>query len=187
MCDGFPTTVSRSSPTRPRQEQAKAPQDYGARRKREKSGCGQRRAPDEPCRHVLVRRQLAYRVSRGVAPELSQHKSGIDGELVPAYERRAKATLDRRGQQLEGDRSGLHELQNGHAYVNVLDAPTCRIETYERPEPAHGLADFIVEHSRTAYGTPREDVEQYIREFYNDWYDDHPTAAPHIETDVEIG
>jgi hypothetical protein len=80
----------------------------------------------------------------------------------------------------------LHELPNGHAYVNVLDAPTCRIQTYERPEPVHGMADFIIEHSRTAYGKPRKEVEHYIREFYNDWYDDHPTATPHAKDDVAI-
>jgi hypothetical protein len=80
----------------------------------------------------------------------------------------------------------LHELQNGHAYLNALDTPTCLIQTYERPEPAHGMTDFIIEHSRTTYGVPRTHVEQYIKDFYNDWYDDHPTASPDA-TDVEIG
>jgi hypothetical protein len=73
----------------------------------------------------------------------------------------------------------LHVLQNGHAYVNVLDAPTCRIKTYARPEPAHGLGDSIVAHSREAYGTPRKDVEQHIKDFYDDWYDDSG-KLPHI-------
>ena len=80
----------------------------------------------------------------------------------------------------------LHELPNGHAYLNALDAPNCLLQTYERPEPAHGMTDFIIEHSRTAYGIPRKDVEQHIQDFYHDWYDDHPTP-PQDATDIEIG
>lgn len=74
----------------------------------------------------------------------------------------------------------LHELPNGHAYINVLDTPNCLIETYGRPEPAHGIADGIIQHSRDTYGVPREDVEQYIKDFYDDWYDGSDKKLPHI-------
>ena len=74
----------------------------------------------------------------------------------------------------------LHDLRNGHAYINALDTPNYRIQTYARPEPAHGLAEFIIEHSRTAFGRPRKDVEQYIKDYYDDWYDDTEKKLPHI-------
>jgi hypothetical protein len=59
-------------------------------------------------------------------------------------------------------------LQNG-------SNATHQIQTEERPEPRHCLAQFIKEHSRTAYAMPSADIESYIR----DWYEG-TDELPHI-------
>ena len=48
-------------------------------------------------------------------------------------------------------------------------------ETSPPPGPRHGLGAFIKEHSRTAYAMPAEDIERYIREWY-----EQDNDLPHI-------
>jgi hypothetical protein len=52
---------------------------------------------------------------------------------------------------------------------------TCQVKTEPPPDPRHGLAELIKQHSRSAYGMPAHIIERYIR----NWYE-RPDDLPHI-------